>query len=53
MKLHYSKEVKRQMTGRRRVRIRRINWKEVGRCAAALLYGIGVAGIFVLYLFFG
>lgn len=53
MKMHYSKEVKRQMTGRKRVRIRRINWKEVGDCAAAIVYGIAVAGIFVLYLFFG
>lgn len=53
MKMHYSKEVKRQMTGRRRVRIRRINWKEVGSLAAAVLYAIAVVGCFAAYLFFG
>ena len=51
-KIRYSSEVRRQMSGRKRARIR-IDWKEVGSCVAAILYGIAVVALFGLYLFLG
>lgn len=50
MNLHYSKEIKQQMTGRKRVRHLRINWQEVKMFFAISIMPFGFLAAVIAWL---